>query len=90
MAETERRDEEDEVGRLAEHEPERVMPSEEADEANDTIAAGNEATHAPPRGSPERGPGGVPRTTTTGDPEQDFRSVGDGAVEDVSEADDRS
>ena len=88
MAETERPDDEDqehEVDRLAEQEPQRVMPAEESEPASDTIAAGNEASEEPPRGSPARGPGDVPRTTTTGDPEKDFRSAGDGAAEDLSE-----
>jgi len=47
--ETTDRTDEDEVDRLAEEQPERVMP----------------------------------RTTTTGDPDKDFRSAGDGAVEDL-------
>lgn len=88
--ETNDRTDEDEVDRLAEEQPEPVMPTEEAEEASDTIATGNEAADAPPRGSPERGPGGVPRTTTTGDPEQDFRSAGDGAVEALPDPDERS
>jgi hypothetical protein len=88
MADTERRDDEDqqqENDRLAEQEPERVVATEESEEASETISAENEANDEPPRGSPERGPGDVPRTTTTGDPDKDFRSAGDGAVEDLSE-----
>ncbi|MEA2580196.1 MAG: hypothetical protein QOE83_1088 [Actinomycetota bacterium] len=45
----------------------------EGELAAKSMGAGNATPDAPPKSSTPTGPGGVPRTTTTGDPAQDFR-----------------
>jgi hypothetical protein len=55
-----------------------VLPATESETGGSEVNAGDEAER-PPRSAAK--PGGLPRTTTTGDPDLDVRKPGAGAVD---------